>query len=187
MASNFVAKFDPELSKNEFWRKKVYKTMAVRDTDRDGFITRYDFRLIIQRYREMGSPEKPLQELSDTYAKCFDDWGLVSDDVALSYDEFMKAFLAAFQKNHGLASNFIPLMFKIIDTDKDGMISFGEWENYYKANGIDLAYAQPSFEAMDTNKDGKASEDEFLAYLKEYFFSAEDNLKSSIHFGPLED
>ena len=55
-----------------------------------------------------------------------------------------------------------------------------------KALNIDKAHARASFDAMDTNGDGKISKEEFVAYHVEFYYTAEDKLKSSILYGPLK-
>lgn len=52
MLSNF--KFSKELTNNDFWNKKFRHAVSVRDVDKDGFITRSDFQIVVQRYRDMG-------------------------------------------------------------------------------------------------------------------------------------
>jgi hypothetical protein len=39
---------------------------------------------------------------------------------------------------------------------------------------------------MNTSGDGVVSMDEFIQYNKEFFFTTEDTLKSSILYGPLD-
>ena len=83
-----------------------------------------------------------------------------------------------------------PGCFKSVDTDANGTISFKEWVEYYKALGVDPCHARASFDAMDTNGDNDVSMEEFAAYNKEFFFSADAFfqliLHSSIMYGPLD-
>ncbi len=51
--------------------------------------------------------------------------------------------------------------------------------------GIDTVHARASFDAMDANGDSIVSKEEFTAYLKEFYLTAEDKLKSSLLLGPL--
>lgn len=77
-------------------------------------------------------------------------------------------------------------MFEIIDEDGDGTISLQEWVKYSRAIGVNPEDAKQSFDAMDANGDKKVTREEFLAYNEEFFYSTDDNLKSSILFGPLK-
>ncbi len=76
-------------------------------------------------------------------------------------------------------------MFKTVNENGDGRISFQEWVNHYKSMGIPVEHARASFDAMDSDGDGSVSEKEFCNYHSEFFCSTEDKLKSSILFGPL--
>ena len=42
------------LCNNDFWKKKLRKAFENQDVDKDGFISRADYDLIISRYKEMG-------------------------------------------------------------------------------------------------------------------------------------
>ena len=58
-----------ELAKNEFYMKKQMKACRVRDSNKDGYLSRSDFEMIIQRYKDAGFPDKAVRKLSDYYAK----------------------------------------------------------------------------------------------------------------------
>ena len=52
-----------ELRESEFYRKKLHRATAMRDVDHDGTLSRHDFELIVQRYRDLiGVPEEQLKE-----------------------------------------------------------------------------------------------------------------------------
>lgn len=173
---------------NEFWKKKFRKALSIRDIRGDGTITCGDFQLISQRYRDMGAAEGSLYLLRQSSNQLMEKCGLADGSKSLSYDEFAEKYIAMIEKDgfefHNL---FFADMFNVIDTNSDGEISLQEWINYSKAIGIsDAAHSKASFGAMDTDGDGSVSREEFLAYNKEFFCSTDDNLKSSILFGPLE-
>ena len=173
---------------NAFWQAKFRRAMEVRDVDKDGYIKIADFKLIVERYRELGAPECHLKKIEKSYEQFCAKLGLLDETTALTYQEFSSNFASILDKlgNISVSNDLFQTSFNIIDTNEDGKISFSEWTNYYKAHGIDPAHAKASFDAMDTNHDGVVSIDEFIAYNKEFFLSTEDTLKSSILFGPIE-
>ena len=171
------------LHSNEFWKKKAYRAIQVRDTNKDGCISKADFDLVVERYREMGVSEKHLQKLEDHFAKKCAKFGMVGG-ASLTYEQFASEH-AKTAKDKDRA-RFFDVMFDIIDTNENGVISYEEWVQYYKAVGIDTKYARASFDAMDANGDGVISKEEFTAYIVEYMFTAEDKLHSSILYGPLD-
>ena len=184
MAENSIAK---KLQESELWKKKIKRISEVRDANKDGFIQRADFKLVVQRYREMGSSEEHLKIISSSFENGYEKWGLVDENTALTYEEFGKNFAREMEKiSKDVGGTLFSGMFQVIDTDANGTISFKEWVEYYKALGVDPCHARASFDAMDTNGDNDVSMEEFVAYNKEFFFSAEDTLHSSIMYGPLD-
>ncbi len=160
--------------------------MKIRDSDKDGFISNTDYKIVIDRYRKMGTSEEQLKKLEKYYSDTWKAAGVVDDSTSLTYHQFR----ANFNKAGVDPSNPFKIyeaQFEGIDTNGNGVISFNEWLNYYKALGIDTKYARKSFDAMDNDHDGTVSKAEFLAYAKEFAFSTQDKLNSSIMYGPLSD
>ncbi len=176
-----------DLTLNEFWKKKVYRAIRVRDANKDGYISKADFELIVQRYKDIGAPEEHLKKLDKVFTAHCVRYDLTDESAKLTYDQFA-AMLARTAKNkdEDKRVDFFKSMFVVIDIDGNGEISFQEWVEFYKAMGIDTQYARASFDAMDANKDGIISKKEFAAYINEYFFSSENKLNSSILYGPLD-
>ena len=173
-----------ELKKNEFWQKKMLKVAKVRDVDGDGSITKADYDLILQRYKDMGTPEKHLKMLEKIVGEFCKALGIADGVTGLTYEEFAQKYQESFDTvEHDKG---IKVQFDIIDADGNGEISLKEWTDHYKVMGLDTNHAKPSFDAIDTNGDGTISKEEFFTYLKEFFFSAENKLKSSILYGPLD-
>ncbi len=170
---------------NQFYLKKLRRAAEVQDVDKDGTVTRADFDLMIKNYKDIGMPKEYSQNLSDVvYAMC-DSLGLSDHSKVLSYDEIIQTWLKNVEKNEGFAIDRFKRIFLIIDTNRNGTISFKEWVDHYKAVGIPVEHAKASFESMDTDKDGVISQDEFVAYHTEYFYTTEDKLRSSLLYGPL--
>ena len=176
-----------EIVKNDFWWKKLMKAMSVVDTNKDGFISKADFDMVMERYREMGSSEAHLKKLDQSYVALRQVLGVVDETSKLTYEETIENFgKAIVSSTTEQLATFITAHFETIDSDGNGEISFEEWTNLYKAVGINTDFARAAFHAMDTNGDGVVSREEFYAFGKEYFFSAEDKLKSSILYGPMD-
>ena len=161
-----------------FGGKKIQRFMEVRDTDKDGLLTRADFELVVQRYKELGASEEQLEKINTCFGKAYTQLGIVDDSTSLTYGEFADRFAKQLDKFKEIIDAMLLGMFDIVDTNNDGKISFQEWVNFYKAIGIDTSYARASFDAMDTNGDGVISKDEFVKY-KEYLLTTKDTLHSS--------
>jgi Ca2+-binding EF-hand superfamily protein len=174
------------LQESEFWRKKHQRFMEVRDANKDGLLSRADYRLIVQRYKDSGVSGERLKKISDAFSKAYDQMGIKDDDTSLTYDEFASRFAKQHHDLDRVGEGLQSAMFEAIDADGSGEISIEEWVLYNKALGIDTAHARASFDAMDANGDGKVSAEEFIKYIMEYMLSTKDTLKSSLLYGPLD-
>ena len=187
MAQRLENSVTKRFQESELWKKKIKRVTEVRDTNKDGHIQRADFKLVVQRFRAMGSSEEHLKTISLSFENGYEKWGLADECTALSYEEFGKNFAREMEKiSKDVGGTLFSGMFQVIDTDANGTISLKEWVEYYKAIGVDPYHARASFDAMDTNRDGIVSMEEFVAYNNEFFHSADDTLHSSILYGPIE-
>ena len=175
-----------ELIKNEFWKRKIYTVMKVRDADKDGLISKADYELLYQGYKDMGASAEDLKRLEKVHVLVWKSIG-VDDNIEQTYEQAVANHAKILAKVKDNISEVFAAQFEVIDTDRNGEISFQEWVEIYKVIGIDSEHARASFSAMDTNGDGVVSKEEYEAYAKEFFFTAEDKLHSSIMYGPLID
>ena len=178
-----------ELHNNDFWMRKYCTITKIQDSNNDGLLSRADYKLVIQRYKEMGASEDHLKTLEKNYCKMWKAGGIEDDTTELTYEQFAANYRSMQDtiSTKDVVSDMYETQFEIIDSDKNGEISFKEWTEFYTALGIDTKHARPSFDAMDTNGDGIVSKEEFAAYTIEFFLSTEDKLNSSIMYGPLSD
>ena len=186
-----MAKIDPaRLRDDPFWNKKLDKAIRVTDTNRNGYIERADYMLVVSNYKRLSSASSAYIDTltKATIRKC-DMLGLVDDSVKLTYEEMKKKWLDILQTfvDEGMAKAEMNSMFDSLDMNGDGKIDIDEWRAHYKSVGIPVEHARASFDAMDTNHDGSISKEEFYAYHHEFFTSTEDTLHSSILCGPLDE
>ena len=175
---------DAEVSKSDFWKKKIRKAIETRDADKDGFISRKDFELVVERYKKLTNcTQEKFEALSNMTMMTCNATGLVDDNVKISYSDFEKQEIAILSEKNN--KDFFKRMFVCLDADDKGVISLKEWEAHNAALGIPSEHAQISFEAMDSDGDGQVTMEEFLQYHFEYFCTAENKLNSSILYGPL--
>ena len=168
-----------------FWNKKLDRAVRVRDVDKDGVITRKDFKLVAQRYKDLGDVSgEQLQRVHESLMKLCDPVGLIDDTKQFTYEEFKRrlANINLVEVNNTLFRT----IFNGLDINGNGVVSMKEWELHYKCMGLDPKYAKASFEAMDTDGDGVVSLEEFTAYHVEFFSSTENKLNSAILYGPLD-
>ena len=158
----------------------------MRDVDKDGIITRKDFELAVQRYKNIGGVSgEQLQRTQKSLMKFADSIGVTDDTKQLTAEEF-KTIISKAGNLVEMYDTLFQDMFNGLDINGNGVLSMKEWELHYKCMGIDPKYAKASFEAMDTNGDGAVSLEEFTAYHVEYFCTTENKLNSAILHGPLD-
>ena len=177
------------LRQSDFWKKKFRRFVEVRDMDRDGYISRTDFMLIVDRLKKLNvSTPGHLERATDLLEKLSNSFGLENDSVRYSYDDFQDKWIGGMREwvQSGKIQKLFESLFDVLDVDEDGIISFQEWTAHYQIIGIITAHARASFNAIDTNHDQKISKDEFVNYHMEFYLSVENKLNSAILFGPLK-
>ena len=178
-----------KLRENEFWRKKIYQAVKARDVDKNGYLSRADFELTLNRYKQLPSTTPQLLENLTKMMESFcNGLGLKDDSAHLNYAQAREIFCSMVKDwaEKGLGEQSAMSMFNCVDADGDGYISPDEWKNHYIALGIDPVHAPASFKAIDTSGDGRISREEFVAYHMEYYFTDQNKLQSSILYGPME-
>jgi len=174
------------LRESPFWNKKIDRAIHKRDVDKDGIITRKDFELAAQRYKDIARVSgEQLQRARKSLMNFADSIGVTDDTKQLTAEEF-KTIISNAGNLVEMYNTLFQAMFNGLDINGDGVLSIKEWELHYKCMGIDPKYAKASFEAMDTNGDGVVSLEEFTAYHVEYFCTTENKLNSAILHGPLD-
>ena len=185
-----------KLRKNEFWRRKIRRATEVHDSTKSGDISRVDFEVILNRYQKLDTATPQyLQNLSKSLMKFADLLGIMDPSVKLSYDDFADALLKLISaESANLASPDDKMQFAVdieldwfsnLDMDGDGVVTFKQWSAHYRCMGIDTAHARASFDAINKSGDGKITKEEFVNYQYEFWFRAENTLKSEIMYGPL--
>ena len=178
-----------KLRESEFWRKKIYQAVKARDVNKNGYLSRADFMLVVKHYKQLQTTTPQLlKNLTKMMESFCNDLGLKDDSVHLNYMQAREVFCSIVKNwaEKGLAEQSGIAMFNSLDADGDGYISLEEWKNHYEAFGIDPVHAPASFNAIDTSGNGKISREEFVAYHMEFYFTDQNKLQSSILYGPME-
>ena len=173
------------LRTNEFWNKKIHQAIITQDVNKDKVVSRADFDLIVQRYKETGASPEHVKKHQESFEKLLEVWGMADESVEFTIEEFEEMFRQNLEKSSSLSPQLFTEWFHQVDINENGVVSLKEWIIHCSALNISKENAEKSYRAMDTNKDGVISLEEFVEYHKEFFFSAEDKLHSSILYGPL--
>ena len=83
-----------KLQENDFWRRKFRRAAEVIDSTKSGDISRADFEVVVDRYRQLGTATPQyLEKQSKSVMKFADSHGLTDASVKMSYDEYEAAHL----------------------------------------------------------------------------------------------
>ena len=70
------------LDKSEFWKEKIGRAEQVRDANKSGTLSRADFMLILDRYKQQkNSKSQRLERLTKTLSSFCDALGLIDESV----------------------------------------------------------------------------------------------------------
>ena len=162
--------------------------MRTLDTNKDSIITRQDIVNIADDHKSMGLTEHCYKDLVKEYETISDALGLTDYSKALPLEEATENWMKKLETTNldpSLEKTRFRIMFNNVDIDRNGVISYDEWVNHCKAYGV-KDHAETSFKAMDTNGDGTVSQEEFSAFIYEFFYTTDNDLHSSILYGPLK-
>lgn len=78
-------------------------------------------------------------------------------------------------------------LFRIVDTNNDGIISSHEFAVFFMALGLTKEESKKSFDVIDADKNGEISYDEFIDAAEDFLRGTEETELSKAFFGPLVD
>lgn len=178
-----------EIGNSPFWRRKMRTFHGLLDVDKDGVISFDDFKLLANRFVELGHlSEKHQTEfhnlIQNIWMKqwgCIDPYNLVTTE---QYLEDMKNVINDPERRKKV-HHFLPYIFKAVDNDKNGVISLPEFHLFFKCVNLSDEDAVSSFFSIDTNNDGQIQFKEFVTLGRQFFISDDENDASKLFWGPL--
>jgi len=166
---------------------KTYFTRI--DFDKDGSITQNDFEAMAARFIKSETlDEKRGAELKKHLIEI---WEKFLKNVAAGQSLTQPLFIESMKKQvhdpslKKTLSGPLPIFFKAVDENGDGMIQADEFERFFSILGLDPKLAVESFKAIDTNSDGQLSLDEFVTAGTDFFTSENEKCPSKLFWGPL--
>lgn len=180
---------ESERGESAFWRRKMRTLHSHLDVNKDGVISYDDFRLLGERFANLGhlTPEAR-KDFENVLKEMWEEqWGEISPYNLVGVEKYLE------EMHHVLNDDslkkkchrFLPYLFKAVDKDRSGEISVEEFKLFFKCLGLSNDHAVVSFSHIDTNEDGKISQREFVKLGRDFFLT-EDHGKPSKHFwGPL--
>jgi Ca2+-binding EF-hand superfamily protein len=164
---------------SEFRRRKLSAGFHELDVDGDGHIGNDDIELLIKNHGDAyGYPEgtAEYQELAQRtrevweQLKQFDSDG----DGEVGLDEYIAGFAAFLDQEEaflGSMDALVDAFYAIADRDHDGRVNEAELIMHFRAWNHSEAQAREAFPKLDRNDNAGISKEEWMANLKEFYYS----------------
>ncbi|KAF2878758.1 hypothetical protein ILUMI_27409, partial [Ignelater luminosus] len=176
---------------SDFWRRKMRTFHSILDVNKDGVISYDDFKLLADRFVNLGHlSEKQSHEfhtvIKDLWEKL---WGEITPYNLVTVERYLE------DMHHVLndkplkkkAHAFLPFLFKAIDKTKSGKISVEDFKLFFKCLGLSEQDAIFTFRIVDINGDGKLTMKEFVKHGRQFFLTEDQECISKYFWGPLID
>lgn len=152
------------------WINKMKMRFAILDVDMNGIINQDDVALVaknIAAYREEG------EEAEKSYfkiLKAVTTFVLAGEVDEETFVQEMKQFVSKPDAKERV-KKLADMIFGIIDANNDGVISYNEFCQFFKAMNASQELIDTLFKQADTNKDGVIDHLEIQESYAKYFFS----------------
>lgn len=176
-------------------KKKLTRYFQVYDVDDDGRIARPDFERVAENVRalyetdERSSAHRLIREgflrgwEALRASADADDNGGVDLGEWLSYWE---GVLLDDERYQNEVASVTERLFRVFDTDEDGVLGADEFCNFYGIYGLKSAEARLVFLELDLDGDGAVTRQELMDMAHEFYRSDDPDSPGNRLFGPLD-
>ena len=180
----------------DFQRQKLTRMFDVYDIDGDGRLQEQDFTRRAHLFAQQRGWDDESADFREQLDFTLADWQNLQQntdadgDGAVTREEFLgfaDQMLADPDALEQYAYQDADLIFRAMDSDKDGRITAEEYEMYLRVYRIDGKNAHDFFRRIDTDGDGFVSRDEITRALKEFLFSDDRNAPGNFLYGRLDE
>ncbi|CAG9858913.1 unnamed protein product, partial [Phyllotreta striolata] len=174
---------------SEFWRRKIRTFHSIIDLNNDGVISFEDFKLISDRFINLGHLKvEQIQKFQSTLKELWEkQFGEISPYNLVSVEKYLENMHHVLNDKSLVrkAHSFLPYLFKAVDKDRSGEITVEEFKLFFKVLGLNSDDAILAFRAIDSNGDGKISQKEFVKHGRDFFLTEDEEKISKFFWGPL--
>ena len=160
---------DTSFTDSPIWVKKMKLRFSHLDVDNSGILDNADMTIVAKKiaaYRNKGPDEEKHYYEVITSISLIDDKGVTEEEFV---EQAKKIVSLPDAKEHvkGLAD----AVFKIMDINKDGVISYEEFLHFHKSLNIKQETIDELFNKADTNGDGVVDYQESCESFFKFFLS----------------
>ena len=161
---------DTSFTDSPTWIKKMKKRFTLLDVDKNGVVDTDDVAIVAKNlaaYRNQGSDEE------NHYFHVIKDTSLV-DEKGVTEDEFIeraKKFVSQPDAKERVKV-LVDALFNIMDDNKDGLISYEEFLDFYKSFNVPPDAIDMIFKDADANGDGVIDYSETYEISAKFYFTA---------------
>ena len=177
-----------------FHLKKMRIRMMKLDVNKDGFISREDYELMVTRlyeYRKLDADKA--EQTRNAFMYLADMLGLKPgvriplEEAAQNANKEYLDLATSADKGSSLLQKSHNLIFDVLDINKDGRISLDEFKVYFHimAPSVDEADIIHSFNIIDGDRNGEITRKEFINAAIDFFHGFEETSIYSAFFGRL--
>jgi Ca2+-binding EF-hand superfamily protein len=174
-------------------KQKLPALFALRDVDRDGFLTRADYEAHTRRVAEFKGIAPDSEQAGQFREQSLRFWERLvqsadlDDDARVSKDEWL-GYWAKILSSPELYDQVVkPIAYSALgmfDRNDDGRVEPDDYASINMWRGLDPAAAKETFQRLDLNGDGYLTVDEAVTLVEEYFRSDDPNAPGNWFFGP---
>ncbi|CAH1792627.1 unnamed protein product [Owenia fusiformis] len=176
----------------DIWLRKIATMTLAWDVDNDGILSKEDVLMVGNRIIKSACV---VGIASDALINAFRDIAIAyeaeqQDILEQTWDQQVLDMWSNAAKCPAVIEankTFYSKLFRALDLNSDGFISFSEYIHFWTALDLDPSLARMQFDYMDADHDGKISEKEFVDAAIDYEHNHTDADTKNRFYGPLVD
>lgn len=175
--------------------KKLTRYFRVFDVNDNGRIARPDFERVVENVRALYGAQEGSAEHREIEAGFMRRWEALRASADADHDDgvdltewlaYWDGVLADEARYQEEIASVTEGLFKIFDTDEDGVLGADEFCNFYGVYGLKSAMARQVFLDLDADGDGRVTRAELVAMAHEFYRGDDPHAPGNRLFGSLD-
>lgn len=180
--------------RSDIQKHKAYNLYQALDVHKNGYVEKADLDALAERLAQGQGRAKGSPLHAELQTRLYAYWAQMvksldgNRDDRVSQDEFLQ-FAARLMKNPSSPESqsieaVSDVIFTMADRDGSGTISEREFVQCFQSYGVSDSAALTGFRLVDQDGNGRITRIEWLAFMRDVFFSRELNDAAAVVFGP---